>query len=553
VSSHEDPAEYARTLVAELGLDAAYQFALEEAQRAKGDLTTFWVSVLLLVGKARRPTAAKRPVVVSYGGGLDSFCMLLEGVRRGERIDKVAFVDVTDPDQKDPGEWPGTYKHLREIVMPFCRKHGIPFVWIGSDCYPVRDSRSLYAWMKERGQIPIAGPGRICTIVGKVERFEKWMNDTYPGEDVDVWIGFEAGEEARAEKDPNAGRPSKKAGDSSATRHNRFPLIEWGLCRCRCAALVKKAGMPVPRKSACMMCPYGSKGDWQTLEREQPKIFKKIHQLEVDKPPTAKGKKLSIMGYRTLKDAEGRETGYRAPQLPEFVKGTYKAKKTPCKVCGAEQRETKATGSDFLFDPRKKNPLEENAFRDQRRDGKNEWSHAAMSEAFRLAEKRFKVRLAGPLFGCGNMGCAAPLEDGRVLKVTIDEHEVTWARLIYEHEIPGMVRVHVKPCVVFREDLYQGEEPEEDEPPPQDPLALYAYIRSSADDVPPGVLPEEGDPMEIEELSKGEAAFHALGYGLCDNYKEDNLGIDAHGNLVQRDGCAWELPRAKKKKPRGKK
>jgi hypothetical protein len=56
--------------------------------------------------------ATPAPRVLSYGAGLDSFALLVEALRRGERPDVVAFVDVADPAHEDPGEWPSTYRHL---------------------------------------------------------------------------------------------------------------------------------------------------------------------------------------------------------------------------------------------------------------------------------------------------------------------------------------------------------------------------------------------------------------------------------------------------------
>jgi hypothetical protein len=355
-----DPAAFAKTLIETMGYREAEAFALEAATREK---TTFWVGVLLEVMKPARAPGVRqgRAAVISYGGGLDSFCMLVEGVRRGERIDAVAFVDVTDPEQLDPGEWPGTYRHIREVVEPFCKKHGIPFVWISSDCYPLRkgkegEARSLYSWWKARKQIPVAQKKyRVCTLVAKVERFQAWLADAFPGQEVDVWIGFEKGEEGRAESDPNVG--GMRELEHGTVRRNRFPLMEWGLCRCRCAAIVRDQGFPVPRKSACMACPLGSKGDWQTLAREQPHRFKQIHKLELDKPPTAeRGRKLSIMGYRThyhpddmhLPREERRVLKITAPMLPEYIQGTFKSKGLACPECGVTPRMTKATGSGYV-------------------------------------------------------------------------------------------------------------------------------------------------------------------------------------------------------------
>lgn len=238
--------------------------------------------------------AVPRPRVLFYGGGLDSFAMLLDGAERGELPEACVFADVADPDHQDPGEWPGTYRHLREVVAPLCARLGVELVTLDTDAYPVRDSRSLFAWLEERGQIPVAGPNRICTTIAKVERCERWLDERYGDRDVETWVGFEAGEEGRASYDPNAGRQRPPA-PGRARRHNRFPLMERDICRCRAEALVRRLGYPVPRKSACVFCPYASRGDWQTFARSLPEQFERTVALEANKPVTAQGKKLSIM------------------------------------------------------------------------------------------------------------------------------------------------------------------------------------------------------------------------------------------------------------------
>jgi len=288
------------------------------------------------------------PRVLSYGGGLDSFAMLLEAIRRNDRPDVAVFCDVADPAHGDPGEWPSTYRHLCQVVLPLCAREGIEFIWLDTERYPVRggtdgQARSLFAWLEARKQIPVAGPNRICTRVAKVERFEAWARDRFQGEPIEVWVGFEAGEEARAAKDPNAG-------SGTSWRRNRFPLIEWSLCRCRCEQIVRESGYPVPRKSACVFCPYASKGDWQTFAAELLDQFARVVELEANKPPTKRnGLKLSLMGYSTrMKNKLGR--AYVPPALPKFIQGTYRPRPKPCKVCGAAQRATKATGCSYLAD-----------------------------------------------------------------------------------------------------------------------------------------------------------------------------------------------------------
>lgn len=298
----------------------------------------------------------RAPKILSYGGGLDSFAMLLTAIDRGELPNVVVFMNTGHPD--DPGEWPGTYKHIDEVVRPLCAQHGIEFVYIDHTNYPVRggtkgEARSLFAWWEARKSMPMAGPGRQCTTIAKVERFERWANDRFPGQDIEVWIGFEAGEEDRAAKDPNTGANRKapkraKKGPQPARRHNRFPLMEQGLCRCRCEALVRESGHPIPRKSACVFCPFGSLGDWKTFARELPDQYARVVKMESDRPLTKPkagvhdGLKLSIMGFR-----KGKGT-----PLPVFVEKKYAPKPVPCLVCGAAQRASKATGCGYLEEGR---------------------------------------------------------------------------------------------------------------------------------------------------------------------------------------------------------
>lgn len=296
----------------------------------------------------------------SLGGGLDSWAMLLDAELRGELPDVVAFVDVGDPDAREvPGEWASTYRHIAQVVIPWCARRGIEFVEISARTgYMVRNARSLFGWLEARHQIPVAGPNRICTRIAKVERFEAWLDATYPGREVEVWIGFDAAELDRVEKDPNVGKPRRAShlgklpqwwrwtrvlayAMTHARRINRFPLIERGLCRCRCEALARASGYPVPRKSACVFCPYASRGDWQTLAVESPGEFELVAELEERKPPTKRnGRKLSIMAYNSKT-----QTG---TPLRDYVRGSYTRKRVRCGVCGSSQRATKATGCTYL-------------------------------------------------------------------------------------------------------------------------------------------------------------------------------------------------------------
>lgn len=281
--------------------------------------------------------------VLSYGGGLDSFAMLVWSIRMGCAPDVVVMCDVGAPG--DLGEWPSTYRHVDEIVRPLCARHGIPFVMITGDRYPVRGERSLWAYFEKTNSLP-GRMSRLCTNAAKVERFARWANDHYAGLEIEVWVGFEAGEEDRAAKDPHGANAAKrgKKNPAKCTRVNRFPLIEWGFCRCRCEALVREAGYPVPRKSACVFCPFSALGDFKTLASELPAEFERIAAHEERSKLTESGHKLRYFAF----GKNGKKVGL---PVVDAVARPYKRRVKACSVCGAAERATKATGCDYLETP----------------------------------------------------------------------------------------------------------------------------------------------------------------------------------------------------------
>ena len=177
---------------------------------------------------------------------------------------------------------------------------------------------------------------RMCTGAAKVERITDELIRRYPDRPVEVWIGFEAGEEHRAARDPHSARV---VGVAEGWRLNRFPLSERGLCRCRCEALIRAAGFLVPRKSACMLCGFNTRGDWKVVERDEPEAFAFAEEMEEDCRLTKKGK---VMRYGYEK-GDGTD-----PRLRLWIEPPYKPMVIPCDVCGAPQRATKAVGCGYL-------------------------------------------------------------------------------------------------------------------------------------------------------------------------------------------------------------
>ncbi len=279
--------------------------------------------------------------VQSLGGGVDSFTVLLLSIAAYEAAlaagdaaaaavalpDLVIFADVTDPDRNDPGEWPETYAHIRNVVMPLCAKYGIEFKWLDTTESPIRGRTSLFAYLRDMNLMPSRGR-RMCTVAAKVERISAYISARWPGRRLEVSIGFEAGEEERAARDPHA------AEVATGLKVNRFPLMEHRMCRCRAVKYIQASGHPMPPGSACVFCPFSSRGDFQTLARELPGEFQQVVALERDCRLTKAGRTVRFSG--TEDD----------PVLPRWIEGDYRRQAIGCEVCGAEIRAAKLVGCE---------------------------------------------------------------------------------------------------------------------------------------------------------------------------------------------------------------
>jgi hypothetical protein len=61
---------------------------------------------------------------------------------------------------------------------------------------------------------------------------------------------------------------------------NTYPLIDLGISRTDCYEIVKQAGLPEPKKSACVYCPYHDDRYWQWMKDEQPVEFNRAVEFD---------------------------------------------------------------------------------------------------------------------------------------------------------------------------------------------------------------------------------------------------------------------------------
>lgn len=221
----------------------------------------------------------------SYGGGVQSTACLVLAARGEIDFQTFLFANVGED-----SEHPDTLAYVRDVSMPYAARHGLEFVVVrkitNGQAETIMDrlerlekSIPLPVRMGQNG-----APGnRICTTDFKVKPILKWLKEHgATDEDPAVsGIGISIDEAHRA----------KPCGQSGVTYQRlTYPLLDLGMNRSNCVAIIERAGLPVPPKSSCFFCPYHSRKTWEQLKASRPDLFRRA--CEIEKVLYERGRKL---------------------------------------------------------------------------------------------------------------------------------------------------------------------------------------------------------------------------------------------------------------------
>jgi hypothetical protein len=208
---------------------------------------------------------------ISFGAGVQSTALVVMsalGLRGCPRADAAIFADTQD-------EPPWVYEQLR-AVAEWARPHG------------------LMVWQVTAGQLSNAGEAflripaftegddgrpsmlrRQCTREFKIVPIQRAVRKMLGYEPrqrikhrVEALIGISRDEIQRM-----------RVSDEPWVT-NRYPLIDAGMYRGNCLTLIREHGLPEPRKSACVFCPYHDNDFWRTLKEQHPAQFETAAQYD---------------------------------------------------------------------------------------------------------------------------------------------------------------------------------------------------------------------------------------------------------------------------------
>jgi 3'-phosphoadenosine 5'-phosphosulfate sulfotransferase (PAPS reductase)/FAD synthetase len=236
------------------------------------------------------------PLVVSCGGGINSFAMLVGLYEKKLTPSVILFADTS-------GEKPETYAAL-SVWSKWAESVGFPPI-----CTVMAKSvdASLYdACLKTRALPSVAYGFKTCSMRWKVEPQEKYMRAWMKSKGISRYvkaIGIDAGEPHRA----------KHYEDKNSITW--FPLLDWNWRREECEAAIYRAGMAVPPKSACYFCPSSKKSEVLWLKNTHPLLYKKSIEMERNaKLDTVKG-----LGRHWSWEELGRADEAQFKMFPETV------------------------------------------------------------------------------------------------------------------------------------------------------------------------------------------------------------------------------------------
>ena len=156
-------------------------------------------------------------------------------------------------------EWPETDKYVAMFERDWLAPRGLSITRIGPEWRRGLKRMTRIEYCEHYRMTP-SPYRRWCTSHWKVEPMQRWCAaNGY--EFADVLLGISADESRRM---PERIRP----------------LVDRGIDRNGCARIIADAGLPVPPKSSCYICPFQGQREWRHLWETHRDLYERAAALE---------------------------------------------------------------------------------------------------------------------------------------------------------------------------------------------------------------------------------------------------------------------------------
>lgn len=188
--------------------------------------------------------------VLAYGGGMQTVAMSILVVKGLlPRPDHIICADTGR-------EADSTWRYLETFAQPLLQSAGLrvevaPHSLAKVDLYGHNGDLLLPAY---------TATGKLrtfCSDEWKASVCERYLR-SIGVTSATSWIGYTLDERRRVK------------GYGRSPWFRRYPLIEMNLTRSDCERIVLDAGLPIPEKSACFMCPHRTNAEWRAIRDGEP-------------------------------------------------------------------------------------------------------------------------------------------------------------------------------------------------------------------------------------------------------------------------------------------
>ena len=184
--------------------------------------------------------------ILSYGGGTQTAAMCVL-VAQG-KLPRPDYVIAADTGREMPSTWEYADRYMRPLLATVgLELHIAPHSLVTRDLYSSNGDLLVPAYTAS-GKLPT-----FCSSEWKarvVHRYARQVLGT--GTDLTNWIGFSLDELNRVKGEEG----------------RRYPLIDLMLTKADCEHVITAAGLPLPRKSRCWMCPHQHNAEWREVRAD---------------------------------------------------------------------------------------------------------------------------------------------------------------------------------------------------------------------------------------------------------------------------------------------
>jgi 3'-phosphoadenosine 5'-phosphosulfate sulfotransferase (PAPS reductase)/FAD synthetase len=181
--------------------------------------------------------------ILSYGGGTQTVAMCVL-VAQG-KLPRPDFVIAADTGREMPTTWEYADQYMRPMLASVgLELHIAGHELAGMDLWENNGDLLMPAFT-DTGKLPT-----YCSDKWKARVVRRYARQVLGcGTDIVTWIGFSLDEVNRIK----------------STESRRFPLVEYMLTAADCKYIIEQAGLPLPHKSRCWMCPHQHNSEWREV------------------------------------------------------------------------------------------------------------------------------------------------------------------------------------------------------------------------------------------------------------------------------------------------